>query len=170
MRPVHWVENRIACEGTYDEYLHSDAWAARRDDALRRADHRCQICNSDAEVHVHHRTYERIGAELSSDLTVLCAACHERHHYTTFDDIESRRDFGGFNKQDRFGRALHELFITSIQLHPLERAPWLDERYAPLWEFLAGIAVASDMRDTVDSWKRFAMHDARMCDPHARAR
>jgi hypothetical protein len=29
-------------------------------------------------LHMHHRTYERLGAELPSDLQVLCRPCHER--------------------------------------------------------------------------------------------
>ena len=31
-------------------------------------------------LEVHHRTYERLGEELASDLTVLCNRCHHVHH------------------------------------------------------------------------------------------
>ena len=64
----------------YAEYLQSDAWRERRDAALERAGHRCQLCNSDAPLHVHHRTYDRLGAELPQDLTVLCEHCHQKFH------------------------------------------------------------------------------------------
>jgi hypothetical protein len=32
------------------------------------------------DLQVHHRTYERRGAELADDLVVVCRQCHEIHH------------------------------------------------------------------------------------------
>lgn len=66
----------------YAEYLRTPEWQTRRQDALRRARAACQVCNArDRPLHVHHRTYERRGRELASDLTVLCGDCHEHHHF-----------------------------------------------------------------------------------------
>lgn len=48
--------------------------------AIRKAGERCQLCNRGGELHVHHRTYERFGAEMEDDLTVLCAGCHDLYH------------------------------------------------------------------------------------------
>lgn len=65
----------------YQEYLQGAHWKQVRQQALEYAAHRCQICyRQDQTLHVHHRTYERLGAEFLSDLTVLCHLCHERHH------------------------------------------------------------------------------------------
>jgi hypothetical protein len=65
----------------YREYLESAAWRAKREEAIERAGGRCQLCNVAAPVlHVHHRTYERVGRELPGDLTVLCGPCHRRYH------------------------------------------------------------------------------------------
>jgi 5-methylcytosine-specific restriction endonuclease McrA len=64
----------------YREYLKSDHWREISAEARRRAENRCQVCNSDGELNVHHRTYERIGNERQSDLTVLCARCHKLFH------------------------------------------------------------------------------------------
>jgi hypothetical protein len=36
--------------------------------------------NHTDELEVHHRTYDNLGAELVSDLVVLCHSCHELHH------------------------------------------------------------------------------------------
>jgi hypothetical protein len=67
--------------GSYHEYLASPEWRSRREWALERADHRCQLCNSTrTPLHVHHRTYERLGAEFPSDVIVLCEACHGTFH------------------------------------------------------------------------------------------
>jgi hypothetical protein len=66
---------------SYTDYLQSPAWKAKRDLHLDLAEHRCQICNCGGEVHVHHRTYERLGEQDEHrDLVVLCKSCHERHH------------------------------------------------------------------------------------------
>lgn len=64
----------------YLAYLQSEAWQIRRKWKLEQADHRCQVCNSDEQLHVHHRTYDRIGNERENDLTVLCRDCHALYH------------------------------------------------------------------------------------------
>ncbi len=71
----------------YRQYIASHAWRASpsRFEALRSAGFRCRICNapsSEAPLHAHHRTYERLGAEHADDLTALCALCH--HEVTSF--------------------------------------------------------------------------------------
>ena len=72
-------DNRIA-------YLRTNHWQHRRLMALRRAGWRCQVCNEEASkgkpLDVHHRTYERRGAEKAEDVIVLCRRCHELFHTT----------------------------------------------------------------------------------------
>ena len=64
----------------YGDYLQTDHWKIKREEALFAAIYRCQVCNRGQRLHVHHRTYERRGCELLSDLTVLCEDCHELFH------------------------------------------------------------------------------------------
>lgn len=64
----------------YVEYLRSNHWQEKRREAIERALHACQVCNSPDDIHVHHRTYANRGEELPSDLTVLCATCHSLFH------------------------------------------------------------------------------------------
>lgn len=64
----------------YREYLSSPEWKHRRESALRRAGHRCQLCNAASALHVHHRTYKARGYEDPADLTVLCSGCHSMFH------------------------------------------------------------------------------------------
>lgn len=64
----------------YDEYLQSRHWQGVRHYALLRADNRCQICNSTDRLEVHHRTYERRGAEDYRDVIALCHKCHSKFH------------------------------------------------------------------------------------------
>ena len=64
----------------YSEYLKTEGWKVRRAKALARAEHRCQVCNSDKRLEIHHRTYERLGHERDADLVVLCRSCHQLFH------------------------------------------------------------------------------------------
>lgn len=65
----------------YQEYLQSPYWQQRRHFAMKQARYSCQICNSkDKKLNVHHRSYERLGQELQTDLIVLCEDCHLIFH------------------------------------------------------------------------------------------
>lgn len=64
----------------YNEYLGSPGWKQKRDYALQRAGYRCQLCNRQDHLEVHHRTYDRLGHEDPTDLTVLCRRCHGAFH------------------------------------------------------------------------------------------
>lgn len=80
----------------YRAYLESGAWKARRAVALQEAGYRCQVCNREGPLDVHHRTYERLGAEAPQDLVVLCRDCHQLFHdNSTLDkSVRSKRPFG----------------------------------------------------------------------------
>lgn len=64
----------------YKEYLQTEHWKEKRKGALKRAGYKCQLCNSDLMLQVHHRTYERRGSERAADLIVLCQRCHKDFH------------------------------------------------------------------------------------------
>jgi len=64
----------------YDAYLASDAWAARRSIVLARAHGTCECCEHYSATQVHHKTYERIGQELDTDLLAVCSLCHDLLH------------------------------------------------------------------------------------------
>lgn len=64
----------------YDEYMASDRWQVKRQDALELAGWKCEKCGHKERLHVHHLTYDRFGHERLSDLRVLCESCHDRDH------------------------------------------------------------------------------------------
>jgi hypothetical protein len=65
----------------YRIYLRTPEWRRTRAAALVRAGNACSLdVRHTEELEVHHRTYERLGAELVSDLIVLCHSCHRLHH------------------------------------------------------------------------------------------
>lgn len=68
----------------YQAYLQSDYWQQVSLAVKRRADFRCQLCNSPHNLQAHHRSYQHRGRELEgnniNDLICLCAACHGLFH------------------------------------------------------------------------------------------
>jgi restriction endonuclease Mrr len=69
------------CAMPYRLYLRTPEWRRTRAAALLRAGNACSLDVTHTEgLEVHHRTYERLGAELVTDLTVLCHSCHQLYH------------------------------------------------------------------------------------------
>jgi 5-methylcytosine-specific restriction endonuclease McrA len=63
------------------------AWRATRDAIRERDSHRCMICGSSRDLHVHHCDYDTTH-DHSANLITLCVYCHARVH------AEVRRDGG----------------------------------------------------------------------------
>lgn len=64
----------------YAEYLRSAHWASVKR-AFRESDMaQACICGEEENLDLHHKTYERIGAEVLTDLVLLCRGCHEAVH------------------------------------------------------------------------------------------
>ena len=67
-------------EMPYEQYLQTTHWGYMRRLKLHEASWRCQLCNDEENLQVHHRTYERRGNEDPADLLVLCRECHAKFH------------------------------------------------------------------------------------------
>jgi len=64
----------------YHEYLKSDHWKKVRENSLKRAGNKCQLCASKRLLEVHHNNYANLGYENPDDVIVLCHKCHGKHH------------------------------------------------------------------------------------------
>ena len=62
------------------QYLQSNEWKVLKQTKLNQADYKCELCSSPYNLHLHHLTYERLGNEYLSDLSILCSECHQRQH------------------------------------------------------------------------------------------
>ena len=62
---------------SYSQYLRSKHWKAFR--AENKGDS-CFCCGSDSRLTLHHLTYDRLGAELPSDVETICSPCHTEIH------------------------------------------------------------------------------------------
>jgi hypothetical protein len=68
-------------EMPYPRYLQTPEWSITRKAALVRAGNACSLDATHTEnLEVHHRSYKHLGAELASDVLVLCHSCHHLHH------------------------------------------------------------------------------------------
>jgi 5-methylcytosine-specific restriction endonuclease McrA len=82
LRPLMGNAAAIRSWGSYDEYLRSPHWKETRKAFLLVAGtKRCFVCKRQQRgLHVHHCSYERLGAELAVDLVLLCRGCHAVLH------------------------------------------------------------------------------------------
>lgn len=120
----------------YREYLESPEWKATRAKALERGDNKCAVCGRTDTLEVHHNTYDRIGAELPTDLVVLC-----NYHHSTIHTCQERDENYGIPRMCREDVESHiRCFINSI-------AP-IKEIVNPHYRRIARDAVINDLVDT----------------------
>lgn len=66
----------------YTQYISSDDWVKRRHDYYLTHKRLCRSCGSkERTIHLHHRTYDRLGSEIDDDLIPMCVHCHENLHF-----------------------------------------------------------------------------------------
>lgn len=86
---IAWSRARVARRQRYRELMASAAWRRRR--AAWYASHitatgerpSCTVCRRPWRLGVddlHHRSYDRLGAERDADLVPLCRSCHDTVH------------------------------------------------------------------------------------------
>lgn len=61
--------------------MKSPLWFKKRNLTFKRLGAFCHKCKSKKNLHVHHKTYKRLGHEdIFEDLVPLCITCHEACH------------------------------------------------------------------------------------------
>ena len=75
---------------SYREYLNSDHWKTTRKNFFSRSQRIikmkreggicCEFCRTSGKINLHHKTYERLGCERTTDLIILCDGCHQTVH------------------------------------------------------------------------------------------
>lgn len=67
---------------TYKEYLQSEHWKdiKKRFYKSKLNKHKCYVCGNRYDLHLHHKSYKRLGEERLWDLVQLCGRCHKQAH------------------------------------------------------------------------------------------
>jgi hypothetical protein len=86
---IGWSRQRLACRVAYANWMGSHHWREWRQDWQLRwlsyygCEPACVVCDKPWTLtngDLHHRSYERMGAERWSDVLPMCRACHDRLH------------------------------------------------------------------------------------------
>lgn len=96
----------------YNDYLKTDYWKRVAEAVKKRADYKCQLCNSQHDLCAHHRDYSHRGNELNylNDLVCLCRRCHEIFHGKNMPSVPQQQPkkkqkpgdpFAGLTKSER---------------------------------------------------------------------
>ena len=64
----------------HQAYLQSKHWKEVKRKYARTHEYKCYVCGKRRKLHLHHRTYKRLGNERMSDLVYLCEKHHEELH------------------------------------------------------------------------------------------
>lgn len=87
MPPIPFIEEERRRSGltrlgfrSYEAYIESAGWKARRRAALAGRPRRCLVCHAPRDLIAHHVTYQNIGRETADDIVLLCPTCHRETH------------------------------------------------------------------------------------------
>jgi uncharacterized protein YlaI len=72
----------------YEEYLFSAHWKHFSGEAIKFARYKCQLCDNNNSLNVHHKNYKNLGRETFNDTIVLCNDCHRMVHNKSGDKHE----------------------------------------------------------------------------------
>lgn len=65
---------------SYTAYINSSSWEKRRELYFSTHPKKCITCGAKEDIHLHHKTYARMGSERDDDLAALCEFCHSTLH------------------------------------------------------------------------------------------
>jgi hypothetical protein len=172
---------------TYDSYVRGAWWRRRRREFARSHPAECACCGWTDGVELHHRSYERVGAERDDDLCWLCSRCHSLLHQlvdegvATLDEVlhdpaRAARVYGdkyrGYDARKRLSDAVDDAearIVEARRERQRARIPAL-----VLKSLRARIALAehdgdTDLAAALRIRERGARHSARKRKPRGRA-
>lgn len=83
------IDTETAQQTAYNSQLLSPMWRMKREDILRRDQHRCKVCGGQERLQVHHKCYLYLLQQQrhvhvwnypDRMLVTLCQTCHEQVH------------------------------------------------------------------------------------------
>ena len=131
----------------YTEYLKSEEWARKREEAFNFHGRSCKKCGKTKKLHVHHMTYIRLKNELMQDLCILCTLCHKDYHKinktVSISSTEAFLTLKGTidpkskvkQKKNRYER-ISEFDKVSIAISTKRRSKELNRKVRAEWELI----------------------------------
>lgn len=102
MKTITCFDTKEVCR-TYKDYLKSKHWKNKKKEYYDNYERKCNHCGSKNILHLHHKTYERVGYELLTDLVCLCSDCHAKEHRRLKNNPkkikQKKKKFKGKNKK-----------------------------------------------------------------------
>lgn len=92
---INWNKG-VKCKDTgeviysYQHYLQSNHWRRMRRHYYKEHEKKCELCKAKKNIHLHHRTYKRIGNEKMSDFHALCSECHSMVHKLANNPVDKK--------------------------------------------------------------------------------
>lgn len=126
----------IRLRDRYSRRLRQKSWHTLRKHLIKQAENKCSRCGlfrfGEGELHLHHKTYERLGKEREQDLEVVCKYCHQIADEDRVKRVVSEReDRLWYARMDGWATKKYgENWERFIEPHELEEEfeEWLEDR------------------------------------------
>jgi len=83
-REIYIKDNSLTKQENHEKYLKSGIWKRKRIFILKKRGCKCENCGykpkEKSELHLHHKTYRKWGAEHQNHLKIMCKDCHSKLH------------------------------------------------------------------------------------------
>lgn len=83
-KEIYSKDDLLTKQENHAKYLKSGMWKRKRIFLLKKRGCKCENCGykpkEQAELHIHHRTYRKWGAEQQNHLKIMCEDCHNKLH------------------------------------------------------------------------------------------
>lgn len=82
-KEIYKKDPLLTNQENHKKYLKSGVWKRKRCFLLKKRGCKCEMCKKKfkkEQLHIHHKTYRRWGAEYQNHLQVLCSSCHNKLH------------------------------------------------------------------------------------------
>jgi len=83
-KEIYFKDDLLTKQENHKKYLKSGLWKRKRIFILKKRGCKCENCGykpkQKFELHIHHRTYRKWGAEQQNHLKIMCKDCHNKLH------------------------------------------------------------------------------------------
>lgn len=142
---------------SHDDFCKTRYWHLVKEVVKSRALYRCQLCNSDIHLCIHHRTYATKGYEHQNfqDLTCLCSSCHYLFHFKDNPTDKPRRVHSE-TKPDE-SKKTQDYWIQQIHNYKTPGGGWTNKQIEALGQQCVNGWIKRATKNGIDeaTWKRF---------------